>query len=123
MTLLLFFAVLTGFFTATTTAQTVPVSIINQCNIPVQPQFLGTNNGLANPPPLVPGQGASVTVDFNQGFAGFIAASTGEQSSVYGNASLIYVNLNTGNYWLVRPASPPRRHATSLNHFLVPWSV
>jgi hypothetical protein len=76
----------------TALAQTVPVTILNQCGFPVQPQFLGTNNGIANPATLA--SGGTVSLNFYEGFTGFIAASTGEGSSVYGGASLIYVNLN-----------------------------
>lgn len=76
----------------TALAQTVPVTIVNQCAFPVQPQFLGTNNGIANPATLA--SGGTVSLNFYEGFTGFIAASTGDGSSVYGGASLIYVNLN-----------------------------
>lgn len=101
---------------ATALAQNVPVTIVNQCGFPVQPQFLGTGNGIANPATLT--SGGTVSLNFYDIFTGFIAASTGDGSSVYGGASLIYVNLNvsyllacrhcelttlqTGNYWLVR---------------------
>jgi hypothetical protein len=76
----------------TALAQTVPVTIINQCATAVQPQILGTNNGIANPATLAPG--GTVSLNIYEGFTGFIAASTGDGSSVYGGASLIYVNLN-----------------------------
>jgi hypothetical protein len=78
----------------TALAQTVPVTIINQCATPVQPQLLGTNNGIANPATLAPG--GTVSLNIYDSFTGFIAASTGDGSSVYGGASLIYVNLNVG---------------------------
>lgn len=82
----------------TALAQSVPVTIINQCGFPVQPQFLGTGNGIANPATLP--SGGSVTLNINDIFAGFIAASTGDGSSVYGGASLIYVNLNVSRLFV-----------------------
>ncbi|KAI5449775.1 hypothetical protein NCC49_004065 [Naganishia albida] len=86
-------------------AQNVPVTFINQCATTVSPQFLGTGNGIANPAPLT--SGGQVTLNINSIFTGFIAAAT-DGNSVYGGASLIYVNLNSGNYWL--PSSPSLRN-------------
>lgn len=48
-------------------------------------------NGIANPAPLT--SGGQVTLNINSIFTGFIAAAT-DGNSVYGGASLIYVNLN-----------------------------
>lgn len=60
-------------------------------------------NGIANPAPLAPG--GSVTLNINSIFAGFIAAAT-DGNSVYGGASLIYVNLNV--------SFPPGRYRKSV---------
>ena len=90
-------------FITTALAQNVPVTIVNQCAFPVQPQFLGTGNGIANPATLP--SGGTVSLNFYDIFTGFIAASTGDGSSVYGGASLIYVNLNVSAFLL--PAATP----------------